>query len=216
MGTSIYDYIIRIRIERIAELLSEGARDAAYIALRISLMLHIFRDQLPPLMLDDALCQFDDGRAKIMIELISKLSELPLQSIIFTCRQRESNLAKDKADVTAITAAMGIGTGLSEFEKKYPDRYFDVGIAEAHALTFSAGLAANGLKPYVAIYSTFLQRAYDNIIIDVCMQNAPVVFALDRAGIVGADGETHHGIFDVAFLSAPACASIIFLCVIHM
>ena len=111
------------------------------------------------------------------------------------------DLAKDKADVTAITAAMGIGTGLSEFEKKYPDRYFDVGIAEAHALTFSAGLAANGLKPYVAIYSTFLQRAYDSIVHDVALQSLPVKMFIDRAGLAVSDGATHHGIFDVSFLS---------------
>lgn len=110
-------------------------------------------------------------------------------------------LAKEKDDVTAITAAMGIGTGLSEFEKKYPERYFDVGIAEAHALTFSAGLAANGLKPYVAIYSTFLQRAYDSIVHDVALQSLPVKMFIDRAGLAVSDGATHHGIFDVSFLS---------------
>ena len=111
------------------------------------------------------------------------------------------DLAKEKADVTAITAAMGIGTGLSEFEKQYPERYFDVGIAEAHALTFSAGLAANGLKPYVAIYSTFLQRAYDSIVHDVALQSLPVKMFIDRAGLAVSDGATHHGIFDVSFLS---------------
>lgn len=111
------------------------------------------------------------------------------------------DLAKEHTDAIAITAAMGIGTGLSEFEKSYPDRYFDVGIAESHALTFSAGLAANGMKPFVAIYSTFLQRAYDNIVHDVALQGLPVKMFIDRAGLAVSDGATHHGIFDVAFLS---------------
>ena len=110
-------------------------------------------------------------------------------------------LAKEKKDVVAVTAAMGIGTGLSDFEKNYPDRYFDVGIAEAHALTFSAGLAANGLKPFTAIYSTFLQRGYDSIVHDIALQSLPVKMFIDRAGLAVADGATHHGIFDVAFLS---------------
>ena len=110
-------------------------------------------------------------------------------------------LAKEKDDVTAITAAMGIGTGLSEFEKKCPDRYFDVGIAEEHALTFAAGLAADGLKPYAGIYSTFLQRAYDSIVHDVALQSLPVKMFIDRAGLAVSDGATHHGIFDVSFLS---------------
>ncbi len=102
--------------------------------------------------------------------------------------------------VVAITAAMPDGTGLSPFAEKFPDRFFDVGIAEAHAVTFAAGLAAGGLRPVVAIYSTFLQRSYDQIIHDVCLQNLPVIFALDRAGIVGEDGPTHHGVFDLSFL----------------
>ena len=110
-------------------------------------------------------------------------------------------MAEENEEVTAITAAMGIGTGLDAFGKKYPSRYFDVGIAEEHALTFSAGLAAAGLKPYVAIYSTFLQRAYDNIVHDVALQGLPVRMIIDRAGIAVSDGATHHGIFDVAFLS---------------
>ena len=103
--------------------------------------------------------------------------------------------------VVAITAAMADGTGLKRFRNMYPDRFFDVGIAEQHAVTFAAGLAAGGLKPVVAIYSSFLQRAYDQILHDVCIQNLPVVFAIDRAGIVGSDGETHQGIFDLSFLS---------------
>ena len=104
--------------------------------------------------------------------------------------------------VVAITAAMPDGTGLKRFKNMYPDRFFDVGIAEEHAVTFAAGLAAGGLKPIVAIYSSFLQRAYDQILHDVCIQNLPVVFAIDRAGIVGSDGETHQGIFDYSFLSS--------------
>ncbi|SDR39420.1 1-deoxy-D-xylulose-5-phosphate synthase [Pseudomonas grimontii] len=102
--------------------------------------------------------------------------------------------------VVAITPAMREGSGLVEFERRFPDRYFDVGIAEQHALTFAAGLAADGLKPVVAIYSTFLQRAYDQLIHDIAIQNLPVVFAIDRAGIVGADGATHTGAFDIAYL----------------
>jgi 1-deoxy-D-xylulose-5-phosphate synthase len=92
------------------------------------------------------------------------------------------------------------GTGLSEFSQKFPDRFIDVGIAEQHAVTFAAGLATEGLKPVVAIYSTFLQRAYDQIIHDVCLPNLPVIFALDRGGIVGDDGPTHHGLFDLSYL----------------
>ena len=107
---------------------------------------------------------------------------------------------KDKR-ICAITAAMTSGTGLSSFQTEHPERFFDVGIAEPHAVTFAAGLAANGYRPVVAIYSSFLQRAYDNIIHDVALQNLPVVFCIDRAGLNSADGPTHHGIFDVAFLS---------------
>ena len=109
-------------------------------------------------------------------------------------------LAARDARIVAITAAMPDGTGLSAFQKRFPDRCFDVGIAEAHAVTFAAGLAAAGMRPVVAIYSTFLQRAYDSIVHDVCIQNLPVVFALDRAGLVGEDGRTHHGVFDLAYL----------------
>ena len=111
-------------------------------------------------------------------------------------------LAKRDPRVIAITAAMPDGTGLKRFRNVYPDRFFDVGIAEQHAVTFAAGLAASGLKPVVAVYSSFLQRAYDQIIHDVCIQNLPVVFAIDRAGLVGSDGETHQGIFDLSYLSA--------------
>ena len=108
--------------------------------------------------------------------------------------------AKDERLVT-ITAAMPYGTGLYNFKQTYPKRFFDVGIAEEHAVTFAAGLAAGGLRPVVAIYSTFLQRAYDQIIHDVCLQQLPVVFAVDRAGLVGSDGETHQGIFDIGYLA---------------
>lgn len=104
--------------------------------------------------------------------------------------------------VVAITAAMPDGTGLKRFSNMYPDRFFDVGIAEEHAVTFAAGLAAGGLRPIVAVYSSFLQRAYDQLLHDVCIQNLPVVFAVDRAGLVGSDGETHQGIFDLSFLSS--------------
>ena len=104
--------------------------------------------------------------------------------------------------VVAITAAMPDGTGLKRFRNMYPERFFDVGIAEEHAVTFAAGLAAGGLRPVVAIYSSFLQRAYDQILHDVCIQNLPVVFAIDRAGLVGSDGETHQGIFDLSYLSS--------------
>jgi 1-deoxy-D-xylulose-5-phosphate synthase len=102
--------------------------------------------------------------------------------------------------IVAVTAAMADGTGLKEFARRFPDRFFDVGIAEGHAVTFAAGLACRGLRPVVAIYSTFLQRAYDQIVHDVCLQNLPVVFALDRGGIVGADGATHQGVFDLSYL----------------
>lgn len=110
-------------------------------------------------------------------------------------------LAERDEKVVAITAAMAEGTGLKRFRNIYPDRFFDVGIAEAHAVTFAAGLALGGYKPVVAVYSTFLQRAYDQVMQDVCMQNLPVVFAVDRAGIVGADGETHQGMFDLSYLT---------------
>ena len=110
-------------------------------------------------------------------------------------------LAERDERVVAITAAMPDGTGLKRFRNKYPERFFDVGIAEEHAVTFAAGLAAGGMRPVVAIYSSFLQRAYDQILHDVCIQNLPVVFAIDRAGLVGSDGETHQGIFDLSFLA---------------
>lgn len=111
-------------------------------------------------------------------------------------------LGERNENLVAITAAMPDGTGLKRFHNMYPERFFDVGIAEEHAVTFAAGLAAGGLRPVVAIYSSFLQRAYDQILHDVCIQNLPVVFAIDRAGLVGNDGETHQGIFDLSFLSS--------------
>ncbi len=111
------------------------------------------------------------------------------------------SLAERNSKIVGITAAMGIGTGLDRFGSAFPDRYFDVGIAEAHALTFAAGLAAGGNIPFVAIYSTFLQRGYDNLLHDIALQNLPVKLMIDRAGLAVGDGATHHGIFDVAFIS---------------
>jgi 1-deoxy-D-xylulose-5-phosphate synthase len=108
-------------------------------------------------------------------------------------------LAESDRRIVAITAAMEYGTGLAEFARIYPDRFFDVGIAEQHGVIFAAGLASEGFRPVVAIYSTFIQRGFDHLIHDVCMQDFPVVFALDRAGVVGEDGPTHHGVFDMAF-----------------
>ncbi len=112
------------------------------------------------------------------------------------------HLAETYPQLVAITAAMEDGVGLQRFHTRYPNRFFDVGIAEQHAVTFAAGLALGGMKPVVAVYSTFLQRAYDQIVCDVCLQKLPVVFAIDRAGLVGADGETHQGILDISFLSS--------------
>lgn len=111
-----------------------------------------------------------------------------------------TELAKKDIRVVAISAAMREGTGLDIFAEAFPERFYDVGIAEPHAVTFAAGLASQGLRPVVAIYSTFLQRAYDEIVHDVCLQNLPVVFAIDRAGIVGEDGPTHQGLFDISFM----------------
>ena len=118
----------------------------------------------------------------------------------------EALIAEAKKDdrIVAITAAMPSGTGLDLFAKKFPTRSFDVGIAEQHAVTFAAGLAAEGMKPFGAIYSTFLQRAYDQVVHDVAIQSLPVRFAMDRAGLVGADGPTHAGSFDIAYLG-DAC-----------
>ncbi|MDP8237399.1 MAG: 1-deoxy-D-xylulose-5-phosphate synthase, partial [Candidatus Erginobacter occultus] len=109
-------------------------------------------------------------------------------------------LAEKDSGIVAITAAMASGTGLCPFAQRFPDRFFDVGIAEGHALTFAAGLAKAGMKPVAAIYSTFLQRGFDQVLHDICLQDLPVVMAVDRAGLVGEDGPTHHGVFDTAFL----------------
>jgi 1-deoxy-D-xylulose-5-phosphate synthase len=113
-----------------------------------------------------------------------------------------TQLAEKNEKLVAVTAAMQLGTGLNEFAQKYPQRFFDVGIAEGHASTFAAGLAVRGFRPVVALYSSFLQRSYDQIVHDVALQNLPVIFAIDRAGLVGDDGPTHHGVFDISFLSA--------------
>lgn len=110
------------------------------------------------------------------------------------------DLAKDRPDILAITAAMPSGTGLKAFGQAYPKRFFDVGIAEEHAMTLAAGMAAAGMHPVIALYSTFAQRAYDQLIHDVCLQNLPVTLCLDRAGLVGEDGPTHHGVFDLSYL----------------
>lgn len=123
-------------------------------------------------------------------QLLSK-SVKPSYSSVFGSKLIE--MAQKDERIVAVSAAMLEGTGLAKFSHEYPKRTFDVGIAEGHAVTFAAGLAKAGCKPFVTIYSTFLQRAYDEIMEDVCLQNLPVVFCIDRAGIVGADGETHHG-----------------------
>lgn len=113
-----------------------------------------------------------------------------------------TEMAKKNDKITAVSAAMIEGTGLEEFKSRFSDRCFDVGIAEGHGVTFAGAMAKNGLRPFVAIYSTFLQRAYDQIIMDVALQDVPVVFCIDRAGVVGADGETHHGVFDIPYLKS--------------
>ena len=111
-----------------------------------------------------------------------------------------SEMADQDIRICAISAAMVMGTGMEEFQERHPDRFFDVGIAEEHAVTMAAGMAASGMKPYVALYSSFLQRSYDQIMIDVCRNNLPVTFLIDRAGFVGADGKTHQGLYDLSFL----------------
>ncbi|MBN2001339.1 1-deoxy-D-xylulose-5-phosphate synthase, partial [candidate division KSB1 bacterium] len=127
-----------------------------------------------------------------------KNSDIPTFTNIFG--QTVVEMAHQEPKLAAITAAMELGTGLKPFSQVFPDRFFDVGIAEEHAVTFSAGLAVSGIRPIAALYSSFLQRGYDQIIHDVALQKLPVIFALDRAGIVGDDGPTHHGIFDIAYL----------------
>ena len=127
-----------------------------------------------------------------------KANKAPSYTSVFS--QALIELAKDHPDILAITAAMPSGTGLKAFGKAYPKRFFDVGIAEEHAMTLAAGMAAAGMHPVIALYSTFAQRAYDQLIHDVCLQNLPVTLCLDRAGLVGEDGPTHHGVFDLSYL----------------
>lgn len=127
-----------------------------------------------------------------------KKSSIPSYTTIFA--NTLIKLAKEDKRIVGITAAMCDGTGLGKFAKEFPDRYYDVGIAEQHAVTFAAGLAAKGMKPVVGIYSTFLQRAFDQVLHDVCVQNLPVVLCIDRGGLVAEDGTTHHGVFDYAYL----------------
>lgn len=138
------------------------------------------------------------GKFKLATGEVIKKVAPPTYTEIFS--QAIVDCAKFNDKIVAVTAAMPAGTGLKNFSLKFPRRFFDVGIAEEHAVTFAAGMAANGLRPVVAIYSTFIQRAYDQILHDVCLQNLPVIFCLDRAGLVGEDGATHHGVFDISFL----------------
>lgn len=133
-----------------------------------------------------------DGRERHKAEKAISYTDVFSQTIVEEARLNDK--------ITAVSAAMPLGTGLNPFAKKFPERFFDVGIAEEHAVTFAAGMAAGGLHPVVAVYSTFLQRAYDQILHDVCLDSLPVTFAVDRAGLVGSDGETHQGIFDMVFL----------------
>jgi 1-deoxy-D-xylulose-5-phosphate synthase len=139
-------------------------------------------------------------------ETISIRGKTPSYSEVFGTTLIE--IARTRSDIVAITAAMRDGTGLEKFSKEFPGRFFDVGIAESHAVTFAAGLALKGLRPVVAIYSTFLQRSFDQIIHDVALDNLPVVFCIDRAGLVGDDGPTHHGLFDLSFLRSIPGATI--------
>lgn len=134
--------------------------------------------------------------------ILSSTKSIPSPSFSNIFGKKIVELAENNESIVAITAAMGTATGLGEFYKKFAHRFFDVGIAEQHAVLFAAGLAKAGMIPVAAIYSSFLQRAYDQIIEDVCIQNQHVVFAIDRAGLVGADGETHHGVFDLSYLSS--------------
>ena len=129
---------------------------------------------------------------------LNKKNPIPTYTEVFG--ETLVKLAEKDKRIVAVTAAMPEGTGIAEFAKTFPDRFFDVGIAEQHGVTFAAGMATEGLKPVVAIYSTFLQRAYDQILHDVCIEALPVVFAIDRGGLVGEDGSTHHGVFDLSYL----------------
>lgn len=127
-----------------------------------------------------------------MRQSVNSFSDV-VSDVLIDCVQKNEN-------IVAITAGMKTGTGLSKFAEKYPERFVDAGICEEYAVTFAAGAARNGLKPVVAVYSTFLQRAYDQTLVDVCMQNLPVLFLIDRAGFVGGDGRTHQGLFDLSYL----------------
>lgn len=140
-----------------------------------------------------AVSKFDKNTGKLMIKNNDNYSNAFGKSLVA--------LAKNNKDIVAITAAMTSGTGLKEFGEIYPNRIFDVGIAESHAVTLAAGMTIGGLRPVFAVYSTFLQRGFDQLLMDVCMQNLPVVFAIDRAGIVGNDGKTHQGVFDISYLN---------------
>ena len=139
------------------------------------------------------------GVAPFFVESGERKSDVSISSGRVAVRQL-TELAENDIRICAITAAMPMGTGLDEFQRAYPERFFDVGIAEEHAVTLAAGMASQGMKPYVAIYSTFLQRAYDQILMDVCRNSLPVTFLVDRAGLVGEDGETHQGVFDLSYL----------------
>lgn len=138
------------------------------------------------------------GPFEVVSGQVKKKAAPPSYTQVFSDTLRE--LARGNRDIVAITAAMPSGTGLKAFGEEFPDRFFDVGIAEEHAVTLAGGLAAGGVRPVVAIYSTFMQRAYDQIFHDVCLQNLPVLLCLDRAGLVGEDGATHHGVFDLSYL----------------
>lgn len=137
-------------------------------------------------------CELYHGISKGMQQSTNSFSDV-VSDVLIDCVQKNEN-------IVAITAGMKTGTGLSKFAEKYPERFVDAGICEEYAVTFAAGAARNGLKPVVAVYSTFLQRAYDQTLVDVCMQNLPVLFLIDRAGFVGGDGRTHQGLFDLSYL----------------
>src|SRR5207342_2803992 len=139
------------------------------------------------------------GKFDVAIGL-QKPATPPKQTFTQVFGQWLCDMAEADKRLVGITPAMREGSGMVEFEKRFPTRYHDVGIAEQHAVTFAAGLACEGMKPVLAIYSTFLQRAYDQLIHDVAIQHLPVVFALDRAGLVGGDGATHNGAFDLSYL----------------
>ncbi len=141
---------------------------------------------------------FNKDKGEFLAASKTKTPTPPSYSKVFSDAIRK--ITRDNNKIRAITAAMPSGTGLDKFAKEFPEKFFDVGICEQHAITFAAGLACEGLKPVCAIYSTFLQRAFDQIVHDVCIQNLPVVFSMDRAGAVGNDGETHQGVFDIAYL----------------